>query len=65
MSTNQSNTAPTSSNVKIQFDPKTRKPILVGGNPKGFQKDDFRAGNSKLKSGSPKSYIRRAGPRGG
>ena len=65
MSTNQSNTAPATSNVKIQFDPKTRKPILVNGSPKGIQKDDFRASNSRLKSGSQKSYIRRAGPRGG
>ena len=64
MSTNQSNAAPATSNVKIQFDPKTRRPILPGM-PKGIQKDDFRASNSKLKSGSQKSYIRRAGPRGG
>lgn len=61
MSENTKNTKATGS--KIQFDPKTRKPILAGG-AKGVQKDDFRASNAKLKGG-PKNFIRRAGPRGG
>jgi len=63
MSENTSNTKATGSTAKIQFDPKTRKPILPGS-PKGIQREDFRASNAKLKGG-PKNFMRRAGPRGG
>jgi len=55
------NVSTTSSNIMV----KTSK-IKVKGlkHPTGFPKDDFRSRNSSLRNNT-KSFIRRAGPRGG